>query len=230
MRFPQSPERGVHRAMADRGAEDKDYYRILGVQQTASPATIAAAYYVLARQYHPDLHGNNPAMVAKFKLINEAYEVLSDEEKRRDYDRRRRQRSRSPTQRPARRGRGTVAEVLQPMFARSSRRSRMVRRPNDVEVELPVTPEEARLGAPCEFILRIPQPCPDCEGRGAEGNCACHRCGGTGTWRTRQRLCIGLPRHVSDGTVLRFAGQGKAGSGRWPVGDLYVRIRIRPCW
>src|SRR5512136_1432960 len=64
----------------------KDYYKILGVTRTAADKDIKAAYRRLARQYHPDVNPGNKAAEEKFKEINEAYEVISDPEKRKKYD------------------------------------------------------------------------------------------------------------------------------------------------
>lgn len=66
--------------------EYKDYYKILGVDKKADEATIKKAYRKLAKQYHPDANPNNKASEEKFKEANEAYEVLSDKEKRSKYD------------------------------------------------------------------------------------------------------------------------------------------------
>src|SRR3989304_7991972 len=66
--------------------EFRDYYKTLGVERNASEADIKAAYRRLARKYHPDVNPNNKAAEARFKEINEAYQVLSDREKRKKYD------------------------------------------------------------------------------------------------------------------------------------------------
>ncbi len=65
----------------------KDYYNILGVRRDASEQEIKQAYRRLARQHHPDVNPGNKSAEAKFKEINEAYEVLCDKEKRQKYDR-----------------------------------------------------------------------------------------------------------------------------------------------
>ena len=66
--------------------EYKDYYKVLGVDKSADGKTIKKAYRKLAKQYHPDLHPDDKKAQEKFKEINEAYEVLSDPEKRKTYD------------------------------------------------------------------------------------------------------------------------------------------------
>jgi curved DNA-binding protein len=66
--------------------EFKDYYKTLGLERTATDAEIKSAYRKLARKFHPDLNPNNKEAERRFKEINEAYQVLSDAEKRRKYD------------------------------------------------------------------------------------------------------------------------------------------------
>ena len=66
--------------------EFKDYYATLGVAKTASDKEIKQAFRKLARKHHPDVNPGDKSAEAKFKELNEAYEVLSDEEKRRKYD------------------------------------------------------------------------------------------------------------------------------------------------
>ena len=67
-------------------ANNRDYYEILGVSKTASEDEIKSAYHRLAKKYHPDLNPNDPTAGEKLKEINEAYAVLSDKQKRSNYD------------------------------------------------------------------------------------------------------------------------------------------------
>ena len=66
--------------------QKRDYYEVLGIDKTADPATIKKAYRKLAKKYHPDSNVGNAAAAEKFKEVNEAYEVLSDKDKRARYD------------------------------------------------------------------------------------------------------------------------------------------------
>lgn len=216
--------------MEGRHKDERDYYQILGVGRTATPAEISAAYYVLARESHPDHHGDDPKLAAKLKLINEAYEVLSNEQKRREYNRRR-ERSR---ERPSSRSRprpSPFVPVVRTSFATLEAQSfSFHKNPNDIEVDLPITPEEARLGAPCEFVVNTTEPCKSCNGTGTVGEMSCTACDGKATKPKRQSLCVNLPPRVPDGSVLRIPGKGNTSPGHTPTGDLYLRIRIRPCW
>ena len=65
---------------------DKDYYKILGVNESDTAENIKTAYRKLARKWHPDVAGNSPDILLKFKEINEAYDILSDKYKREEYD------------------------------------------------------------------------------------------------------------------------------------------------
>src|SRR5512145_784126 len=68
------------------GPEYKDYYKILGVERSADEKEVKSAYRKLARKYHPDVNPGDKSAEDKFKEVNEAYEVLSDPEKRKRYD------------------------------------------------------------------------------------------------------------------------------------------------
>lgn len=209
--------------MSSGGPEERDYYQILGVSPTAGLGEITAAYHRLACKLHPDAGATDPQSLARFKLVNEAYEVLSDEQGRRAYDRRRRSH-------PVRVCCGSAACSSGTRFPAGSRQSSQPYRlgSQDIEVELPIAPEEAFQGGWSQFTLRMRYVCARCGGCGRFAGSCCETCQGRGMSHEERRLQIALPRGVRTGTVIRVAGQGKRSATS--AGDLLLRIRIQPCW
>jgi DnaJ-class molecular chaperone len=194
-------------------ANDTDYYRILGVIRTASPAEIDAAYRALARRHHPDLGGATPESIARLKLINEAYGTLSDVQRRREYDRE------HPGATRIRVSHGAPHKPSSPVRRQQSEAPRHAgREPH----ELSITPEEARNGGLCELTLTTWQGCPRCGGKGA--GVPCPECHGRGSVSLRQTLCVELPPGLRTGSVLQLRG------GLDLLKDVLLVIRVRPCW
>jgi molecular chaperone DnaJ len=215
--------------MSRLSGDDCDYYQILGVLKTASAADISSAYHALARSCHPDLVGDQH-LVAKFKLASEAYETLSDARKRGEYDRQlEKRREIRPSQRPS----GTVPAAaardpsgnVPPTPAFDSRRGSDV-----ITADVPVTPEEAAIGAWCELVLKCFVPCPACQGSGYCGAWPCPSCARQGSQPSRQRFTIRFPSGVRDGTILHVQGRSSPGSPLATCLDLRLCIRIRPSW
>jgi DnaJ-class molecular chaperone len=206
--------------MTSGGTREPDYYRILGVLRTAKRADITAAFHVLARRYHPDVGGTDAESLANFKRINEAYEVLSDEQLRRAYDRRQRD---APVTVPVATGPDSAAVRRPPAELRRPRAASQ-----DIEVELPIAPEEAFHGGPCDFTLQIPTVCRACGGGESVTAGRCATCGGAGMTVDRVPVQFTIPRGIANGAVLRLRGYGR----RTPesAGDLLIRIRIQPWW
>jgi DnaJ-class molecular chaperone len=202
-------------------SDENDYYRILGVLRSAKPAEIAAAYHVLARQHHPDAGATDPDSLTKLKQINEAYEVLSDDARRRDYDQ-----QHTVPQPP-------IASAAPAASSFPTGPSKVLfrtppaqpqRRHKDIELVLPITPEEARWGGPCDLVLTVPQSCTVCDGRGDVHSEPCPVCHGAGQSREQRLLRIVLPGGVQNGMRIRVPRH--AGT----AGDLVLRLRIRPSW
>lgn len=176
----------------------KDYYNILGVSRSASEDELKKAYRKLAHQYHPDKSGGNEA---KFKEVNEAYQVLSDKTKRQQYDTYGRTFEGAPGP-GAGAGQGfggfqwdfsgggfSGAEDISDMFGDffgfggAGRQAGREARGRDVEVALGITLEEAALGQGKEIHLRRHVSCARCAGSGAEPKSdidTCKTCGGSG--------------------------------------------------
>ncbi len=174
----------------------RDYYELLGVDRSAPREEIKKAYRRLARQYHPDV-SDVPDAEMRFKEINEAYEVLSDPEKRSTYDR----------FGHAGLGQGSIGfdfgfrdpfEIFEEVFGqgfgfRSSAR-RGPRRGADLRYDLTLTFEEAVFGCEKEIEVTRYEVCPECKGTGAEPGTSpvrCSDCNGTGQVRRVQRSILG---------------------------------------
>ncbi len=228
--------------------EFKDYYRILGVDRGADDKTIKSAYRKLARRYHPDV---NKGQDARFKEINEAYEVLSDPEKRRRYDTLgpdwQRYAQPGAGARPggftveygeggdfseffrtvfgdlgARRSGGGFEDLLGGAFTRGARR----RRGEDVQAGVEISLEEAFSGTRKSFALELDEPCATCQGSGNVAGKACASCHGTGWQRARREVDVRIPAGVRTGQKVRVSGEG--GGGTAGRGDLYLVVSVGP--
>lgn len=155
----------------------KDYYETLGVRRNASAGEIKKAYRKLAKEFHPDKNQNNPEAEDKFKSVSEAYEVLSDEKKRAQYDR---FGSVDPNMNFGRQERRGGFDVFNFGF---NVRNPFVEKIPDAVVEVTLSIREAFDGAKKTINYLCYDKCSDCNGRGyEEGGTveACQFCGGTG--------------------------------------------------
>ena len=191
-----------------------DYYHILGVERDASEADIKRAYRGLARKYHPDVAPDKTSAEAHFKEINEAYEVLSDPAKRRQYDRY----GTVPNGAPPGAGFGNFgAEGFTDIFdmffggrqAGTQQRQGGPQRGSDLRYDLQITLEEAFTGAEREISFNHLSTCDTCTGSGAKpGTLAqrCDRCGGTGAMRSVRQTPLG--QFVTQSTCSKCNGEG----------------------
>ncbi|MCL6448600.1 MAG: J domain-containing protein [Armatimonadetes bacterium] len=229
----------------------QDYYEILGVARNATEKEIKAAYRKLARKWHPDLHTGRQKKEAeeKFKQINEAYEVLSDPEKRAKYDRLGSNwRAGQDFEPPPDMGdgyfystgdfepglRSGFSDFFEMLFGgirsagRSAAAARGPVRGQDVESEIGLTLEEAYRGTTKTLQISGSKVCPECGGTGVRDRRFCARCGGTGTLPDLKTLEVKIPAGVREGSQIRLKGQGGEGLGGGPPGDLYLKVRILP--
>ncbi len=194
----------------------RDYYEILGVAKNATPDELKSAFRKLARQYHPDVNKEADAE-ERFKELNEAYAVLSDEQKRGAYDRYGHEGVRGPNGSPD----FTVdfsdfADIFGDLFGfggfgRSSSRSRNApRRGADLQYHLDLTFEEAVFGIDKEISISRDEVCSTCSGSGAEpGTSAtrCATCKGSGEVRQVRQTILGSMVQVA--TCPACKGQGE---------------------
>jgi DnaJ-class molecular chaperone len=230
----------------------KDYYNILGVSRTAADKDIKAAYRRLARQYHPDVNPGNKDAEEKFKEINEAYEVLSDPEKRKKYDQygdnwqyadqmaeaaKRYGGAWSFTSQPGaeqafRFEEGDLesifGDILGGRMGGFGRRTPRPRRGQDLEYQAEVTLEEAFSGTTRSISVKTEIPCSACKGTGRIQGLPCSLCRGAGSVTDVKRLEVKIPAGVDNGSRIRIAGKGEPGTAGGPAGDLYLVISVRP--
>jgi len=198
-------------------ATKRDYYQVLGVGRGVSAAEIKKSYRRLARQYHPDIN-KDPNAEDRFKEINEAYEVLSNEQKRAAYDRF----GHAGVQGGAAGasgfgGFGGLGDIFEEFFSGAggmrtgrSGRARGPLRGEDLRVDLSITFEEAVFGAEKEIQIPRTETCPHCRGSGAEPGTTpvvCNQCRGTGEVRRVQQSFLGS--FVNIGTCPTCGGSGE---------------------
>ena len=183
-------------------AEKRDYYEVLGVDKSADDSTIKKAYRQLAKKYHPDMNPGDADAEAHFKEVNEAYDVLSDPDKKAKYD----QYGHAAFDPASGGGAGfggfgdfgfDINDIFSSFFGGgggSARRNGPVRG-NNITVRLTLTFEEAVFGCKKEITYQKVQKCADCGGSGAAKGTSpktCDHCRGTGYVTVQQRTMMGL--------------------------------------
>ncbi len=197
--------------------QKRDYYEVLGVDRNADDAALKKAYRVLAKKYHPDTNPGDKEAEKKFKEASEAYAVLSDAEKRRQYDQ---------FGHAAFEGGGAGAggfdfssmdfgdifgDIFGDFFGGGSRRaSNGPMKGANVRASVRITFEEAMAGCEKELELNLKDECPNCHGTGAKPGTSpetCPKCGGKGKVMFTQQSLFGMVQNVQ--TCPECNGSGK---------------------
>jgi molecular chaperone DnaJ len=252
----------------------RDYYDVLGVGKSSSADQIKSAYRKLAVKYHPDKNEGDKAAEEKFKEASEAYHVLSNSERKQNYDN-----FGHAAFENGGGGRGGFgnfdfsshfSDIFEDFFGEGfgggGRRNRRANnRGSDLRYDLSITLEEAYTGkkqdikfstsekcdtckgsgskpgheaGSCSMcgghgqvrssqgFFTVQQTCPQCSGSGEEITNPCNSCSGQGKKQASKRLSVTIPRGVDDGTRIRLAGKGEAGSRGAGNGDLYLFINV----
>jgi len=222
-------------------SDNKDYYKVLGVEKSASEEELKKAYRKLAMQFHPDRNKDNPDAEAKFKEINEAYDVLKDADKRAAYDR-------FGTAGP-RMGGGAggfqggdfsgfgsaFSDIFEDMFGDvmggGGRKGSGPLRGSDMQFSLDISLEDAFKGKDAKIKIPTVDSCETCNGTGSEGGGKpekCPTCDGNGRVRATQgfftieRAC---PTCGGGGTIIKSPCKKCGGAGRMR-GEKTLQISI----
>jgi len=253
----------------------RDFYEVLGVTKDTPSDQIKAAYRKLAVKYHPDKNKGDKASEDKFKEASEAYHVLSNSERKQNYDN-----FGHAAFENGGGGRGgfgnfdfssSFSDIFEDFFGdfggaggRRGRRNSNLRG-SDLRYDLSISLEEAYTGkkqdikfstsekcntckgsgskpgyeaGACSMcggngqvrsnqgFFTVQQTCPQCSGNGEEITNPCGDCNGQGKKQTSKRLSVTIPKGVNDGTRIRLAGKGEAGSKGAGNGDLYLFINV----
>lgn len=190
----------------------KNYYETLGVSKTATDEELKSAFRKLARQYHPDLHPGDEAAANKFKEVNEAYETLSDPQKRAEYDA---VQAGGGAFGGASGGHGSSQgnsffDEFVNMFSGDRPNGGHGGNGGDISLNVTLTFEEAAYGTQKEITVNRFEPCAACRGTGAKNGTQfvkCTNCGGTGKVRYAQETPFG--RVVSMKPCNVCAGTGR---------------------
>ena len=251
----------------------RDYYDVLGVNKDASADQIKSAYRKLAVKYHPDKNKDDKTAEEKFKEASEAYHVLSNSERKQNYDN-----FGHAAFENGGGGRGgfgnfdfssSFSDIFEDFFGEGFGGGRRSRRSNnrgsDLRYDLSISLEEAYTGKKQDIKFSTSERCDTCSGSGSKpghdaGSCSmcgghgqvrssqgfftvqqtcpqcagsgemithpCSSCNGQGKKQASKRISVTIPKGVDDGTRIRLAGKGEAGSRGASNGDLYLFINV----
>jgi len=219
-------------------ATDHDYYTILGVERGATDAEIKRAYRRLAQKWHPDVN-NEPGAQERFKEINEAYQVLSDAQRRQSYDLFGRAGVGAEEDAGFGAGFGGFGDIFDAFFggtAAGARRGRP-QAGSDLRYDLRISLEEAVRGTEKEIEFPVLARCETCSGSGAAPGTtpvSCPQCGGRGEVRSIRQTMLGqmvnvttCPRCRGEGRIVETPCETCRGDGRTEI-ERRLRVTIPP--
>ena len=215
----------------------KDYYKILDISEFSTTEEIKTAYRHLARKWHPDVAGNSPDVIAKFKEINEAYEILSDKNRKADYDTAKRFYSYAANGSQSRKNHESHNNAENPnnkknfswedLFGKKEKKPKAPQKGDDIFSDVEISVFEAVSGTSKIINMLQTNICPNCKGRKFVNGNKCPYCNGKGESSTYKRFNVKIPAGIKDKSKIRLAGEGEKGKNGGANGDLYLTIHIK---
>lgn len=226
----------------------KNYYEILGVTPNSDLAEIKAAYRRLARKYHPDVNKEHPEL---FKEISEAYEVLCDEHKRKQYDilngffksektttssskAQEEYKHATPPPHPKKerktepKKKTVIDDIIDGLSSKEKKKINKEAPKNgeDIYTDVTISLVDAAHGTTRTINVLHTVLCPQCHGREFINGASCPKCGGTGEFSEYKKLTVKIPEHIKNGAKLRIAGEGNKGLFGGKNGDLFLKVKV----
>ncbi len=254
----------------------RDFYDVLGVDKSSSPEQIKSAYRKLAVKHHPDKNPGDKVSEDKFKEASEAYNILSNQKKKQNYDNFGHAAFENGGGKQSGGfeggfGGADFSDIFEDFFGdfgggeRSRGRRSSNNRGSDLRYDLSITLEEAHEGKKQDIkfsttekcntckgngskpghspdrctvcggngkvrsnqgFFTVQQTCPQCAGSGEEITNPCNDCNGQGNKQASKKISVKIPKGVDDGTRIRLAGKGEAGTKGGTSGDLYLFVNV----
>jgi len=222
----------------------QDYYKLLGIDKNATEKEVKQAYRRLARKYHPDINPGDKSSEEKFKKINEAYEVLSNNDKRQKYDHygdqwqyadqftkaEKEHSGQTFRNRQSAYQFNNFGDLFGDLFGNLNTGSRTAgpsKRGQDIYSPIELTLEEAYRGKTRIIQIQELALCTACGGSGKVGRRICSICHGSGNIENPKRIEVKIPRGVKDGSKIRIAENGQNSPSGGQKGDLYLTVKIK---
>ncbi len=211
----------------------QDYYIELGVPRNAAEKDVKTAFRRLARRFHPDVNSTDPDAEARFKRVNEAYQVLSDPKTRRDYDQfgddwKHAEQMRANgggsfgggRTRRSRGGHGFGGIDLNDLFGDSGMGNAFGRpQRQSLKTNVQITLDEAFAGSKRAVTIQGSSSCRECSGSGIDGSVLCSYCGGSGTSTMPRTLEVTIPKGSAAGDRIRVRPDGNT--------ELTIEVDVR---
>src|ERR671927_67611 len=202
----------------------RDPYQVLGVSRDADEKEIKKAFRRLARELHPDVNKHDPEAEEKFKEAADAYEILSDAERRAIFDRYGFEGLESRGYEPAAHGFTSFADVFDAFFGGDPFGGAFGRRGGFGGGQ--GTGQVRSVSRTAFGQLVRARLCETCGGEGRVPRDPCPECGGRGRRVVEKKLSVDIPAGIADEQRIRLSGRGHAGERGGPAGELYVLVRV----
>jgi len=219
----------------------KDFYKLFGISMDANFEEIKAAYRKMAKIYHPDTNKGNKVSEEKFKELNEAYEVLADEKKRKHYNiangffakdaspnnsfqakAQAKQAYTKEKETVEKKEPAPFSDILEGFWKKEPQKPQS-KKGSDITIDVEVTPEEALNGTIKQVNIMYLNSCPKCTNI-KDKNCVL--CAGTNEVPRQEKVRVKIPQKVRAGTKIRIKNEGNKGKNGGENGDLFLIVQV----